>query len=99
LWHSYKEDASPDATKLARELTNSPSPTKVSGSGRASADNTPAATSDEMMEKEPDGNFITPAFLITVLQKMREARFMDHARASGRPVAINKRLERTQAVG
>ncbi|KAF4615909.1 hypothetical protein D9613_011362 [Agrocybe pediades] len=98
LWDNYKEDTSPDATKLARELTNSPSPTKASGSGgRASTGTTPAAASDDMTDAE--GNFITPSFLTSVLIKMREVRFLEHARATGRPIAINKRLERAQAVG
>ena len=47
-----------------------------------------------------DGTMITPAFLTGLLMKMREARLADLAPpASGRPVAVNKMLERTQAAG
>ncbi|KAF4600437.1 cyclin family protein [Pleurotus pulmonarius] len=43
---------------------------------------------------------VTPGFLSGLLLKMREARWTDIAHpGSGRPVAVNKMLERTQAVG
>ncbi|KAI0267353.1 cyclin-like protein [Gloeopeniophorella convolvens] len=43
---------------------------------------------------------VTPAFLTGLLFRMREARLADLAHpASGQPVAVNKRLERTQAAG
>jgi cyclin-C len=43
---------------------------------------------------------VTPAFLTRLLLRMREARLADLAHpASGQPIAVNKRLERTQAVG
>ncbi|KAH9000560.1 cyclin-like protein [Lactarius hatsudake] len=43
---------------------------------------------------------VTPAFLTQLLLRMREARLADLAHpASGQPVAVNKRLERTQAAG
>ncbi|KAF8803752.1 hypothetical protein BYT27DRAFT_7195093 [Phlegmacium glaucopus] len=118
LWDQYKEDVSPDASKLARELTNSPMPfgssPKKSGSNsrtesvRASTSGagTPGADGrDEPAEtvNVADGNFITPSFLSSVLRKMREARLMDIPPATptttARSVAVNKRLERTQAVG
>lgn len=118
LWNQYKEDVSPDASKLARELTNSPMPSgsspKKSGiisrneSVRASTSGagTPGPDGkDEPMEtmNDSDGNFITAPFLSSVLQRMREARLMGRAPATPttttRSVAVNKRLERTQAVG
>jgi len=137
LWDQYKEDISPDASKLARELTNSPlptgsSPTKrsmsrsesqnqifsqsQSGGATPGTDSTPRGTADEISEtlpSVPDGNggYITPAFLSTVLQRMREARVQDLAPLPtptrltamgvfvGRSMAVNKRLERTQAAG
>lgn len=47
-----------------------------------------------------DGTYITPAYLAALLLRMREGRLADMAHpASGRPVAINKMLERTQAAG
>jgi len=43
---------------------------------------------------------VTPAFLTQVLMRMREARLADLAHpASGQPMAMNKRLGRTQAAG
>ncbi|KAI9513516.1 cyclin-like protein [Russula earlei] len=43
---------------------------------------------------------VTPAFLTQLLLRMREARLADLAHpASGQPMATNKRLGRTQAVG
>ena len=116
-WDQYKEDVSPDASKLARELTNSPMPSgsspKKSGTisrtesvrTSTSGAGTPGADGREEPEtvNVTDGNFITPSFLSSVLQKMREARLMGMAPATPtsttRSVAVNKRLERTQAVG
>ncbi|KAJ3513375.1 hypothetical protein NLJ89_g2994 [Agrocybe chaxingu] len=106
LWDRYKEDVSPEASKLARELTNSPmssgaSPLKRTGSrsesglASTSGGGTPSAENrDDTVD--PEGNYITPAFLSSVLQRMREAKLMDMA---PRPVAVNKRLERTLAAG
>ncbi|KAI9448660.1 hypothetical protein F5148DRAFT_1250812 [Russula earlei] len=43
---------------------------------------------------------VTPAFWTQLLLRMREARLADLAHpASGQPMATNKRLGRTQAVG
>ena len=43
---------------------------------------------------------VTPAFLTQLLLRMREARLTDLAHpASAQPMAVNKRLERTQAAG
>ena len=43
---------------------------------------------------------VTPAFLTQLLLRMREARLADLAHpATGQPMAVNKRLERTQAAG
>jgi cyclin-C len=43
---------------------------------------------------------VTPAFMTQLLLRMREARLADLAHpASGQPMAVNKRLERTQAAG
>ncbi|KAF8954247.1 cyclin-like protein [Flammula alnicola] len=71
LWDQYKEDVSPDTSKLTASVS-------------------------------AEGNYITPAFLSSVLLRMREARLMDLVPSTssvGRPVAVNKRLERTQAAG
>lgn len=46
------------------------------------------------------GSCVTPMFLTALLIRMREGRLADMAHpASGRPVAVNKMLERTQAAG
>ncbi|KDR74307.1 hypothetical protein GALMADRAFT_227379 [Galerina marginata CBS 339.88] len=95
LWDLYKEDVSPDAAKLARELTNSPSPMKRPTSTRPSASGCATPGGEDTLE--PDGNYVTPAFLSSVLQRMRESRLMSPA--TPRPVAVNKRLERAQAAG
>jgi cyclin C len=43
---------------------------------------------------------VTPAFLTQLLLRMREGRLADLAHpASAQPMAVNKRLERTQAAG
>jgi cyclin C len=47
---------------------------------------------------DAEENVVTPAFLTQLLVKMRENKLADVAHpASGRPVAVNKMLERTQA--
>jgi cyclin C len=59
----------------------------------SAADATPDSRGD-------DEAVVTPALLTAVLLKMREARFQDMSHpSSGRPVAVNKMLERTQAAG
>jgi cyclin C len=47
-----------------------------------------------------EGSYVTPAMLSALLQRMRESRLADISHPpTGRPVAINKMLERTQAAG
>jgi len=118
LWDQYKEDVSPDASKLARELSNSPMPSGSSPKKSGTISRTDSVRTSTSGARTPgtdgrddpaetahvaDGNFITPSFLSSVLQKMREARLMGMAPATPtnttRSVAVNKRLERTQAVG
>ncbi|KAF9457251.1 cyclin-like protein [Collybia nuda] len=78
-------------------------PESRSGSLHAGNSNagTPMDTREDLGETGwSDGSYVTPAFLSGVLMKMREARLADMSHpASGRPVAINKMLERTQAAG
>jgi cyclin C len=51
-------------------------------------------------ESSSGDDVVTPASLTQLLLRMREARLADLAHpASGQPVAVNKRLERTQAAG
>lgn len=89
--------------------TSSTSPTKRSApesrSGSLNAGNSNAGTPMDTKEDSgesgwSEGSYVTPAFLSAILVKMREARLADMSHpASGRPVAINKMLERTQAAG
>jgi cyclin C len=55
-------------------------------------------TADE--EGWVEADYVKPKMLSALLLKMREARHADISYpGSGRPVAINKMLERTQAAG
>ncbi|KAF9224527.1 cyclin-like protein [Gyrodon lividus] len=70
-----------------------------SRSGSHSRVGTPTEGADEPRKAE-GARVITPAMLLQVLTKMRDNRLPDVAHpASGRPVAVNKMLERTQAAG
>ncbi|KAI0046800.1 C/H/G cyclin [Auriscalpium vulgare] len=102
LWERYKEDAAADSGRSAfgRSASSASAGTKRSapsrdpsvfmGSEELSAGGTPA---------QPD-DVVTPQYLTQLLARMREARLADLAHpASGRPVAVNKMLERTQAAG
>ncbi|KAJ7083148.1 cyclin-like protein [Mycena belliarum] len=58
----------------------------------------PGGTPDSRGDDE--GGVVTPAQLTAILSKMREARAQEVAHPSnGRPFAVNKMLERTQAAG
>jgi cyclin-C len=85
LWDRYKEDAAPESGRSAFG-------SRASGGF--------AALGKRAAEKEADG-VVTPAILTQLLLRMREARSADLAAqsASGRAVAVNKMLERTQAAG
>lgn len=68
------------------------------GSGDGSVEGTPLFTGREGLEGA--SSVVTPTILTRLLFKMREAKMADSAHpASGRPVAVNKMLERTQAAG
>ena len=105
LWDQYKEDVSPDSSKLVRELTNSPMPSgatpKKSSRGTDSVRAVSTPGRDEMnVDSLLDGNYVTPALLSSVLHRMREAKLLDVTatrNVTSRP--IDKRIERTQAVG
>ncbi|KAF8128235.1 cyclin-like protein [Boletus edulis] len=59
---------------------------------------TPAEGTDEPRRMDGVG-VVTPLMLIQLLTRMRENRLSDLAHATGRPVVVDKRLERTQAAG
>ena len=115
LWDRYKEDATPDAPKLSRDVSQSPmasstatSPAKrlVSSSSRSGSASMRGGSHSASAAGTPDGidvgvgdeTYITPSFLSATLMSMREARLADLAH-TGRSVAVNKMLERTQAAG
>ncbi|KAJ7240011.1 cyclin-like protein [Mycena rebaudengoi] len=95
LWDRYKEDSAA-----------APSPYPPGSPAKGSMHQTPIGTPDSKddADSSPDsgsgGGVVTPALLTLVLIKMREARLQDMAHpSSGRPIAVNKMLERTQAAG
>lgn len=113
LWDRYKEDDAPKTSREQAQspLTGSASASSAkrstagSRSASVNAGNSSAATPMDVAEDstEPgwsEGSYVTPAMLSVLLQRMREARLADISHsATGRPVAINKVLERTQAAG
>jgi len=106
LWDRYKEDGSTESAKNSFSAqTASPytpgtgSKRTLSGTSRSGSINsgsnggTPIEGRDDAEE-----NVVTPAFLMQLLTKMRENRLADVAHpATGRPVVVNKMLERTLA--
>lgn len=92
LWERYHEDS--DLVDSARgAFYGHPSTqTGVSHSG--------VSTPVEILDDSQRPHGATPTFLLQVLTRMRENRLSDMAHvSSGRPVAVNKMLERTQAAG
>ncbi|KAI0922283.1 hypothetical protein AcW2_007020 [Taiwanofungus camphoratus] len=107
LWDRYREDAGAGGESargafaqghaLAGTKRAMRSGSIVSG-GTTSSGATPS--SGEVREEPALHLVVTPTFLVHLLMKMREARLTDLAHpASGRPVAVNKMLERAQAAG
>ena len=115
LWDRYKEDDAPKPSReqeqspLTGTASGSTSPAKRSAAGSRSASvnagasnaGTPMEVADDSAEPGwSEGSYVTPAMLSALLQRMREARFADLSHpSSGRPIVINKMLERTQAAG
>ncbi|CDO78274.1 hypothetical protein BN946_scf184588.g4, partial [Trametes cinnabarina] len=96
LWDRYSEDAAAadhakGSLRHAHALRGSKAAKEV-GSRGGSVDTADVGAQGEVR--------VTPMFLVQLLLRMREARMADLAHpASGRPVAVNKMLERTQAAG
>ena len=112
LWDRYSEDPSANTDSARSSFMHKTSMTSGSSatrrastrSGRASGviDDGVTAGGDvlAMQEDSTRSEIITPTFLVQLLLRMREQRMADLAHpASGRPVAVNKMLERTQAAG
>jgi len=112
VWDRYREDggghgdsahgsfAHHGGTK--RSATGTVRSGSVVSGGTTSSSATPSAgegREDNALTEQPQ-QVVTPTFLMHLLVRMREARFADVAHPpSGRPVAVNKRLERAQAAG
>ena len=98
LWGRYSEDAHAHASARAAFLQRSAAAGKRAvgtRAGRGGMAAVPAAGASV-----GDGEAVTPMPLVQLLLDMREKRNEDVAHpASGRPVAVNKMLERTQAAG
>lgn len=72
----------------------------MTGSRSASVAGTPVDAGDEGSESCGEADYVTPSMLSALLLRMREAWLADMSRGgNGRPVAVNKMLERTQAAG
>lgn len=82
---------------LKRTLSESRSRSHSHGHSRTG---TPAEGAEEQPGKMEGAGVVTPLILVQLLTRMRENRLSDLAHSShGRPVAVDKRLERTQAAG
>ncbi|KAG9316961.1 cyclin-like protein [Chiua virens] len=108
-WEHYREDGDVGGTAHSAfrgspySSTTGRGSTKrtfsESGSGSGSRVGTPAEGSEDAGKMDGVG-VVTPAMLVQVLTRMRENRVSDLARSThGRPVVVDKRLERTQAAG
>ncbi|KAI0329900.1 cyclin-like protein, partial [Cubamyces sp. BRFM 1775] len=109
LWDRYHEDAGPEQAKAVAAMMRGAPPLRGARAAKGSSTRSGSVHSGgmgsnaETPESKDDGTpseVVTPMFLVQLLLRMREARMADLAHpASGRPVAINKMLERTQAAG
>ncbi|KAK7031217.1 RNA polymerase II holoenzyme cyclin-like subunit [Paramarasmius palmivorus] len=91
LWDRYKEDSSPDAGSSASKQ-------RVRGSGGSRAPSEDGSVSSGTSGETE--TVATQAFLTKLLLRMREQRIADMSHPpNGKPVAVNKMLERTQAAG
>lgn len=100
IWGRYKEDGTEASARSAFHTSHPsvPRSTSVMSSGTASSTaNTPLPVEDNRgrnVQGQPAA--VTPAFLTQLLLKMREGKMADIAHpASGRPVPLDRRLERT----
>ena len=111
LWDRYKEDGNTETAKnsfpaqtaspYTPGTTGTGSKRTLSGTSRSGSLNSGSGgeTPIEGGEDNED-NVVTPAILMALLTKMKENRLADVAHpANGRPVAVNKMLERTQLSG
>ena len=77
--------------------------TSVLSAGTTSSGVTPSAgelVEDLLSQSDQSQHAVTSIFLVHLVVKMREAHLADIAHPpTGRPVAVNKMLERAQAAG
>lgn len=113
LWDRYREDGTAGSGDSARGVFAQHRPgysgakraaggESVGRSGSVGSGGTMSsgATPVTSESAEQGQQVVDAGFLIQVLLRMREGRFADMAHPpSGRPVAVNKRLERAQAAG
>ena len=113
LWDRYSEDPNVNVDSARSSFIHKSTAMTSGGIGTRRAStrsgrpcaviNDGAIASGDVLATQEDGTrnkIITPTFLVQLLLRMREQRMADLAHpASGRPVAVNKMLERTQAAG
>ncbi len=105
LWERYREDVVEASARgsfasdhTATSLKRTASGTQRGTSSARSRDGTPVDSTQRVVggrSRQPA--VITPTFLTQLLVRMREGKMADMAHpATGRPMALDKRLERTQ---
>ena len=102
LWDRYSEDANANASARAAFMQRSSNAALAGGSKRTAGGSRTGRSSGTTLSQEDSSlsGVVTPMSLVQLLLEMREKRMEDLAHpASGRPVAVNKMLERTQAAG
>ena len=99
LWDRYSEDPTVGSAFVQKATRKGRSAGRVQPQPQPQVQVQAAAQAQEG-EGAPAPAPVTPMFLVQLLLGMREQRMADMAHpASGRPVAVNKMLERTQAAG
>ncbi|KAI0759735.1 cyclin-like protein [Trametes elegans] len=108
LWDRYNEDAGAEQARARAAAAAQRSARASRGAARAAAaagvsasgTGTGSAGTPDSRGEGAQSEVVTPMFLVQLLLRMREGRMADLAHpASGRPLAVNKMLERTQAAG
>ncbi|KAF9078755.1 cyclin-like protein [Rhodocollybia butyracea] len=103
LWSRYREDATPEEPGQEATPIGGSGGSGNMGTGTGSAmvvDDNVGPNDDNNGWHFGEGTIITPHFLSLMLMRMREVRISDLAHpASGRPVVVNRMLERTGAGG
>lgn len=105
LWERYREDVVEASARgsFASDHTTTSLKRTASGTQRGtssvrSRDGTPVDSTQRVVgSRTRQPAVITPTFLTQLLVRMREGKMADMAHpATGRPMALDKRLERTQ---